>query len=650
MKPTIIEGSLCLVTEAGEVYARDIDAYISYAGNNYNVLTLARTGEWTLDGNVASCDNVTITFLTCGDGVLARTTLTNSGERLEDGEFYSFVCTLTGVPDVAQCTRLTYDCGNYVNEMRSQIDTVRTVRGSRYESADNVVYVDKGGRCGTFGYVTFDKFFGAVTVGGDGRMAAHHWLEQHTLDTGASVTSDLVLITPSGDPVHEAFPALANLILSLSGEKTTEKKTPVGFCTWYYYAQGINTEIMRENMDVLDEMKPDVPVEIIQVDDGWFDRWGSWQPKDNFGRDMKAFADEVKSRGYIPGIWVAPFGADKESEIFKEHPEYFVQMKCGQPWPWPAFDFSVPESREYIRNLFHTLSYDWGYRYIKMDIITPRLAPAVHRDPEFSTVRNYKEGLRIMRESVTPDTFLLACTAPLAPAAGLVDGMRVSCDVFERWESLRDVFNSVIKRWYTNGVYYINDADCLLGRTKDEEDEQCWRLCTRTDGEIRTYVTAMAASGGALMLSDKMPLLKPEQKKLISKLFPLNTKAAVPLDLMESFIPGVLDFGTRHGTRTVALINWNDAPQTMTVPGSGGKLAFEFWSKSFDTPAGDITVKLEPHGCRVFFLTDKTDACETVVGTDGTVVMDIADGKKNKPDETLYIARKTADGYEIITK
>jgi len=657
MKPILIDGALCLATDSGEIYARDLTAYLSYPGNDYNIITAPSVGEWVLEDGIARTDNVTMEFTPHGDGVLVRTTYKNLGERLENpGRFYCLAATLTDTPRKVQITRFTDDNGNLVNEMRSQIDTVIPVWGARYESADFVVYsADKAN--GIFGFATYERYFGGVDCGGDGRYQAFQILEEHPLEWGGTVTSDLVLITPCGDIVREALPEMADLIRELSvaecGDTQPEREVPVGFCTWYYYASRINLDIMRENMDALDAHRKDIPVKYIQIDDGWFDCWGSWEAKENFEHDMRAFAEEVKNRGYIPGIWVAPFGSATEAPVFKEHPEYFVNMKCGLPWPRPAFDFSHPGACEYIRDLFHRLSHEWGYRYIKMDIITGRLAPAVHSDPDFTTIKNYRKGLRIMREAVTDDTFLLACTAPLAPAAGLVDGMRVSCDVFERWESLRDVFNSVIKRYYIHKKWYINDADCLLVRTADEEDEQCWRLCTRTEGEIRTYVTAMAASGGALMLSDKMPLLKEYQFSLISKLFPLNTEAALPLDLMDSFIPGVLDFGTRKGVRTVALINWADAPAKMTVPESGDKLCFEFWAQEFmGQTDGDVTATVEPHGCRVFFLTDAVDGA--AVGTDASVVMDISpDGcggwRKNKEDETLFIARKVEDGWYTET-
>lgn len=649
MRPVIINSSLCLVTDSGVIFARDITSYLTYPGKDYNVITVPSAGEWTLDGMIAKNENVTMEFTPHGEGVLVRTAFrNNTGETIDDPEtFYAFSCSLSDLPKKILCTRPTNDNGNLVNEMRSQVDTIAPIWGARYDSSDFVAYTAEKGN-GIFGFATYQRYVGTVKAGGDGRYEATQFLENHPLPADGILTSDLVLITPCGDVATEGLPAYAKLVYDLSvaefGVTRKDFDVPVGFCTWYYYASKISSGIMRENMDILDRHKDEIPVKYIQIDDGWFDRWGDWEAKENFDNDMKAFADEIKSRGYIPGIWVAAFGADTESKVWKEHPEYFVHMKCGQPYPYPAFDFSVPETCDYIRDLFHRLSHEWGYRYIKIDIITGRLVPMVHRDPEFTTLKNYRKGLQIMREAVTDDTFLLACTAPLASAAGLVDGMRVSCDVFERWESLRDVFNSVLKRYYTHKTWYINDADCLLVRTADEEDEQCWRLCTRTDGEIKTYVTAMAASGGAVMLSDKLPLLKPHQFKLISKLFPLNTDAAIPLDLMDSFIPGVLDFGTRNGTRTIALINWGDADTEMRVPDSAGSLAFEFWNQEFfGEMKEDIRVLIEPHGCRVYFLTEPAD--DAVVGTDSSVVMNIADGKKNKTDEKICIAEKIDGGY-----
>jgi hypothetical protein len=226
--------------------------------------------------------------------------------------------------------------------------------------------------------------------------------------------------------------------------------------------------------------------------------------------------------------------------------------------------------------------------------------------------------------------------------------MRVSCDIFERWDSVRDIFNATLKRYYYHRNYYLIDGDCLIIRKKENEDEECFRPCTRTDTEIRTYVTAMAASGGILMLSDKLPLLSEEQLTMISKLYPLNQDCALPLDLMDSYIPGVLDFGKKGATRTVALINWGDSPRSMSVD-NGEALVWEFWDKTFAVHnGGSYSITVPAHSSYVLFFTDMDDAA--VVGSDAALVMQSPWTKEDgrivgqtiKGDETVYVASRTA--------
>ena len=363
---------------------------------------------------------------------------------------------------------------------------------------------------------------------------------------------------------------------------------------------------------------------------------------------MPALVEEIKSHGYTPGIWLAPFGCHPGAKLFGDHPDWFVQFRDGGAWRELSLDFTKSEVREYMGAVFHRLSYEWGFRYIKMDIISGTLAPGVHSDPDATALENMRLGLRTFRENVTEDTFLLACTAPLGGSAGLVDGMRVSCDVFERWESLLDVFNAVLKRWYYHRRYFLIDADCLIIRKAENEDEECWRLCTRTDNEIRTYITAMAASGGILMLSDKLPNLSEDQLALIAKLFPVNQTAARPLDLACSYIPGVLDFGTRGTTRTVALINWGDAPRTMSVE-NGAAYVWEFWDEKLSVhKGGDYCVNVAPRSAKVLYFTPLADTA--VVGSDASVVMqsewsadkDATVGKRLKEGERVFAASRRA--------
>lgn len=635
--------SLC-ITCGGEVLISDITGYLKYSGSNYNVLTLPRSGKWTCSGNTAECGNMTLELVSHGGGFFVRSVFTNDGGTAIEKpcEFTCFAGVLSRTIERAVINRYHGANGNSVCEMQSLIDTVRTVYNAVYDSAENTAFDTAEGDAFVFGAATYEKYFSGVKLSREGYITAHVNTEWHVIAPGQSVASEWFWFSPCSDCVS-GLDGFAKIVAAAAGAKRSMRKNPSGFCTWYYYGSKITPDTLRQNMATLDERREELPVEYIQIDDGWYDCWGSWMPNEKFG-DMKLVADEIKERGYLPGIWLAPFGCDPKSKIFAEHPGWFVKHPDGSVWNRPSIDYTNPQAREYMAQVFRRISFDWGFRYIKMDIITGTLAPGIHHDPNATALQNYRIGLRTFRENVTDDTFLLACTAPLGGACGLVDGMRVSGDVFERWESLLVVFNSVLKRYYYHRNYFLNDADCLIIRKKENEDSECWRLCTRTDSEIQTYVTAMAASGGILMLSDKLPNLSDSQLKLISKLFPLSHEAALPLDLMDSYIPGVLDFGYRGNTRTVALINWGDAPRRMTVK-NDSSLVWEFWSEEFYVhDGGDFTVSLEPRSSKVLYFTKLMPSA--VCGSDASVVMQsewqLEDGRitgrRIKPDERLFAA------------
>ena len=84
-------------------------------------------------------------------------------------------------------------------------------------------------------------------------------------------------------------------------------------------------------MRVLSEHRDTLPVKYVQIDEGWNTGWGPWETNRRLG-DMKALADEIRDSGFIPSIWVAPFGCYIRMPLAKEHPEWFVKNADGEPW------------------------------------------------------------------------------------------------------------------------------------------------------------------------------------------------------------------------------------------------------------------------------------------------------------------------------
>ncbi len=630
----------------GEEYISRISGYSTYYDAEGDLQVYYSSGDWVADGQTAHCDNMSFEIKAHSNGFLVRSTFKNIGEKFRprriiclSGDFKK--CIKRGIVNEFFATN-----GNLLLEMQSPVESVYTVNGKIYLSADNTVFDTMDDESFVWGAATYEKYFSSVSFARGGHITASMDSEATPFGNGDEITSEWFYFAPCDDCVS-GLEHFARTVADLAGVAPITAENPSGYCTWYYYFGGIKDSTIRENMAVLEAHKEQLPIKYIQIDDGWFDKAGEWLPNEKFP-DIKALADDIKAAGYVPGLWLAPFWCSGRSDIFKEKKEWFVKRENGQPWDG-CFDFTNPEFNAYFSEIIHRMTYDWGFRYLKLDAISGNICPGIHYKKGTTAMENYKTGLRTIRAAAHPDTFILGCTAPLAASCGLVDGMRVSCDISGMWLSLKKVFNAVLNRYYYHRNYFLCDADCIMVRKSENEDEECSVPCLRNDDEIKTYITAIAASGGIVMLSDKMPNLAPEQIDLVSKLFPVAQNPARPLDMMDSSIPGVLDFGCKGNNRTVAFINWGEAPAKLSLDiGEGAQLVREFWSGELGTFNGGVfTVELEPHCSKVYSFTPS--AAAAVVGSDASVVMQskwslagkTITGERLKAGETVFVAAKS---------
>ena len=648
---TLISGLPAIIDENGIPLISSIRVGVTMVGPKNDDFYHWTEGEWhfkgTADQGEIYCESARIEFRSEGQGLAFRTFYTNLHEASQRSE------RLNGFWGLWHCgfekclyNDFTSANGTLVNEMRSQVVTAKFVDGMTFSGAENMALVDNEGKHLTVGYVTFNKRFPCIDAGSEGRLYLWQQTENHPIAKGETLEGDWIYIGLC-DNVRTGLIEYAEIAARYMNSRAGIFDTPYGYCTWYYYGTKLCPETVYENIATLKENSHRIETKYFNLDSGWYKEWGDWTENEKFACGMKKIADDIKKEGYIPGIWLAPFGAHVGSKLHKEHPDWFVK-NWNNDSPMRAddrlcLDMSHPEVKKLITETFRRVTRDWGYRHIKIDIVTDTIVPGRHLDPSYTSLMNYREGLRLMREAITEDTVLLACTAPMGASIGYADGMRTSGDIFHDWKCLRGLFNENLKRYNYNKIWFCNDPDCLLVRTAKNEDDICLRPCIRTDGENRTFATILMATGGAMIMSDKLPLLEEYQLKLLSYMFPINTRAALPLDLMDSNIPGYLDLGLRQNTRIYALINWTDAKKTMSLE-ANGEHVFEFWTQSYlGIRDGSAEFEIEPHGARIVLIT--SPAPITAIGVDDClcpeIVQNFTDGELCgsfiKRGETIYL-------------
>ncbi|MCY7286811.1 MAG: alpha-galactosidase [Cryobacterium sp.] len=239
------------------------------------------------------------------------------------------------------------------------------------------------------------------------------------------------------------------------------KKPPAVWCSWYRYFEDVTDQDILENLKAIESAE--LPVDVIQLDDGWEAGVGDWTPLDHKFPSLRDMAQTIR----WAGIWLAPFIAGAKPSLEQDHPEWLMGP-AGTNWNQDirGLDLSNPELRDYLWDIFRSLREN-GFDYFKLDFLYGG-ALRGNRHADVSAVEAYRSGLELIRDAVGPDSYLVGCGAPILPSVGLVDGMRVSPDTFHEHAQdangeQRGARGATARAWQ-HGRYWANDPDCLVAR------------------------------------------------------------------------------------------------------------------------------------------------------------------------------------------
>lgn len=500
-----------------------------------------------------------------------------------------------------------------------------------------------GAVTGVLGFLSAESGLGEVVLvrGQPPTIEARLGVDGKRLPAGETWTGDALRVTAGGDG-----PQLLAEWAKEAGRRMRAlplpAQLPTGWCSWYRYYGGVTEKDVRRNVAALRELRERLPVRYVQLDDGYQKKVGDWLALNRkFPSGLRGLADAIREAGFVPGIWTAPFFVQRGARLFREHPEWLLHDPDGELRPlgyhpfWGitdgqvyALDTTHPGAQGYLRHVFGELCAA-GFDYFKIDFLFAGLRLGRRYDERLSPVEAYREGLRVIRETIDQapgaaregggGRYLLGCGAPLLPSVGLVDGMRISPDVKEVWRdpkiawltrgashpAVEQMLPSCMTRAFLHGALWANDPDCLLVRAEAS------RL---TLPEVQTLLTVLSLTGGLLVLSDDVEALPPDRRALAELALPPLGEPAVAVDLLieerpERFIRR--HAGTRGPEVLVALINWHDAPtERLLAPAEVGLVrglayhAFELWTERYERiePGRAAHALIPAHGNALWLL------------------------------------------------
>ena len=319
----------------------------------------------------------------------------------------------------------------------------------------------------------------------------------------AAVRADHVLVTADGEVEHVVHDAAGGLHGALGAWADgyaarcgvgPVRAAPTLWCSWYHYFTEVREADVRENVAALDEL--DLPVDVVQLDDGYQAEIGDWLVESGRYGSLAGTIRSILDAGRRAGIWIAPFLVSPRSSLARCHPEWLVpDATAGVNWghELTALDVTHPGAEAYLRAVFETFR-GLGIDVFKLDFAYAGAVPGLRHDRAASGQEAYRHGLRVIRECVGDDAYLLGCGAPILPSVGLVDAMRISPDIGIHFEPARDderfgpsqrsaVANGRGRAWQ-HGRFWVNDSDCLVARAAVERREE-WAAHVERFGGLR---------------------------------------------------------------------------------------------------------------------------------------------------------------------
>ena len=324
----------------------------------------------------------------------------------------------------------------------------------------------------------------------------------------------IIMLEGTEDEVFDAW-------FEASGIKCRPAAPLAGYSSWYNRFDKITDETITADLEGCSTMLQ--PGDLFQIDDGWQKNVGDWEAHpDKFPRGMRASVEDIHDRGYLAGLWLAPFSAAISSDLVRNHPDW-VLRHGGKPWyagfNWGGFyglDIDSPGLRDHLSGIFDRIFNDWGFDLVKLDFLYGAAPWPTVRGPYMGESRGGRmcRAMRYLREWCG-DGLILGCGVPLGPAFGVVDYCRIGCDTALDWEgapvmrqileapSTRNALGDIYYRRQLDGRAFLNDADVFFLR-KDN---------VQLSDEVKlTHAHACAQYGSLFLMSDNMGEYDEEQR------------------------------------------------------------------------------------------------------------------------------------------
>ncbi|NBJ92011.1 alpha-galactosidase [Parablautia muri] len=196
------------------------------------------------------------------------------------------------------------------------------------------------------------------------------------LDLGESFTTPEVLLTYGKSGFAGISHSFHKLIRNhICRGIWKDKPRPVLINNW----EGTYFHFTGDKLVSIAKEAAELGIELFVMDDGWFGKrdddnsgLGDWYPnEEKLGCTLKELGEQIVALGMQFGIWFEPESISKDSDLYRMHPEWAVQIPGRKPnlsRNQLILDFSRRDVQDYIIEKLSSVLKSAPVTYIKWDL------------------------------------------------------------------------------------------------------------------------------------------------------------------------------------------------------------------------------------------------------------------------------------------
>ncbi len=207
-------------------------------------------------------------------------------------------------------------------------------------------------------------------------MGIHPDYFRWKLEPGASFQAPETVLVYSGQGLGAMTHTFHDLYRNhLIRSSYKEKDRPVLINNW----EATYFDFDTDKLTAIAKEASRLGIEMLVMDDGWFGNrnsdncsLGDWTVnEEKLPGGLKRLVDEVHKLGMKFGIWFEPEMISPDSKLYKEHPDWALQLKGRTPVlarEQLVLDLSRPEVVDYVYGCLRNILTSAGIEYVKWDM------------------------------------------------------------------------------------------------------------------------------------------------------------------------------------------------------------------------------------------------------------------------------------------